>query len=665
MLAGCGVKAQLKRADKKYAIGEYYEAAEEYKKAYQKLNPQRDKALKAEVAFKQGECYRLINNTKAATSYKNAIRYRYGQKDSIVYLRQAQVLHYQGNYREAEKGYRLYLQGNDSSYVAQAGIYACQNVTEWKKEKTRYKIRLAKELNGKRCSTIAPMFIGNNPDALMITSNRQGQGADKKAKQRVSKITGFATFNLFQTRKDSKGKWETPELAEGLYDEPEEAETEQPNDSTGGSQKTGQRELGICTFNEDGSTMYFTYSFPQNGKDLGAKIYSSSRASGQWAEPTEVKLFADSSITVAHPALNRTGDTLYFATDAPGGKGGKDIWYAVQENGEWLPYPMEGNINTEGDEMYPYVHRNGTLYFASNGHPGYGGLDLYYVDAAGDVYNMGAPFNTNGDDFGITFAGETQNGFFTSNRGQRKAIDQLYEFILPELEFLVTGKVIDPNGEPVSDAMIRLVGNDGTNTKLPARRDGTYTIKINRDARYVMLAGARGYLNVSAAFETIGLKDSKTEEQDFVLQPISKPVKMNNVFYEFGKWELTKETEKNLGSLVKLLNDNPHITIELSAHTDRVGNDAYNLDLSQKRAQAVVDFLIKQGIEKERLTAVGYGETQPVVVDEAIAKQYKLPLGQVLDDAYISTLSENEQEVCNQINRRTEFRVLKTTYNLY
>jgi peptidoglycan-associated lipoprotein len=415
-----------------------------------------------------------------------------------------------------------------------------------------------------------------------------------------------------------------------------------------------------------------------NGQDLGARIYTSTRASGEWSEPQELVLFKDSSITVGHPALNATGDTLYFVSDAPGGYGGKDIWFAEYDGTEWsMPINLGKQINTSGEELYPTIRNNGTLYFASTGHPGYGGLDIFKaerdttaVDSISGmgwaVYNMGAPFNTNGDDFGITFAGNEEQGFFSSNRGQRKGLDQLYSFILPEMEFIVEGTVADNNGEPIADASIRLVGNNGTNTKLQVRRDGTYKIKLQKDTKYVMLGTARGYLNQKQELNTLGLKDSKTYTQDFTLSPISKPVTMDNIFYEFGKWDLTPASETGLASLVKLLSDNPNITIELSAHTDYIGNDAANKELSAKRAQSVVNYLISHGIERERLTPVGYGEEKPVVADAALHQKYKfIPVDQELTEEFISSLNSDQQDICNQINRRTEFKVLRTTYKLY
>ena len=658
--SSCSVSARVKRADKKYNIGEYYQAAEMYKQVYRHINS-KDKAMRAHVAFNQGECYRILNNSKATSAYKNAIRYHH--PDSIVYLHYAQVLHYQGKYKDAIKQYDIYLEAHPKDYVASAGKYACLKMEEWKKQASRYKVAPAKEFNAKRSSNFSPAFIGEDADALVFTSNRQEQKSSTKTKVRASSVTGMPAFNLYSARKNAAGKWEEIELCEGLYKETEEEDGEMQKQAT-------TAELGAACLSADGKTMYFTYSKPINGQDLGAKIYVSQRASGEWGEAQEVKLFKDSSITVGHPTLCATGDTMYFVSDAPGGFGGKDIYMAISNGSEWDDIRNLGpTINTNDDELFPYIRQDGRLYFSSKGHPGYGGLDLFYAipqDTTWNIFNMGTPFNSTGDDFGITFAGEKEEGFFSSNRGQKKGYDLIYSFILPEMELLVEGTITNTDGEHLSDASLRLIGNDGTNIKTQIRRDGTYRLKLQKDTRYAMLATSRGYLNMKHIFTTEGLTDSHTYKQDFNLSPISKPVKMGNIFFKFGSWELTPDSEDGLNALVKLLNDNPNITIEMAAHTDMIGNNTANQELSLKRAQSVVNYLIKAGVEKERLTPVGYGEEKPVVVDELLHKQYPyLPKDQILDDTFITTLSADKQEVCNSLNRRTEFRVLKTTYNLY
>ena len=679
LTGSCSVKARIKKADKKFDIGEYYEAGNMYQQIYKRVNA-KDKQTRAYVAFKQGECNRLLNNPKALNAYKSAIRNRYN--DSIVYLRQAQVLHYQGKYADAAKNYETYLVSHPDDDLAKNGLIACKNVAEWKKEYTRYKISVAKEFNAKRSSSFAPRFIGDDDDALMFTSNRTP--ASKKSKK-FSGITGAPVNALYSTRKNAAGKWEEIEPTEGLTQDDVETSDAADNSSEQGSAQNSAGggtdlgintkdkttpDIGVCCFSADGKTMYFTYSKPINGQDQGAQIYVSNRASGTWGEPQRVKLFEDSTITCAHPALSHSGDTLYFISDAEGGQGGKDIWFAENTGEGWgIPENLGAPLNTKGDEMFPTIREDGTIYFSSNGHPGYGGLDIIKAvptEQGWLLYNMGAPFNSENDDFGITFEKGKENGFFSSNRGQKKGFDLIYSFQLPEMIFMVEGTVNDNNGENLTDAMLRLVGNDGTNQKIQVKRDGTYKIKLKKDVRYIMLARARGHLNQKQELSTLDLKDTKIFHQDFTLMPISKPVTMNNIFYEFGKYTLTPQSEQGLMQLVKLLNDNPNITIELSAHTDRVGNDQANKTLSEKRAQSVVDFLISKGIEKDRLTPVGYGKEKPVVADKQIHQKYPfIPIEQALDESFIDTLTKDQQDICNTLNRRTEFKVLSTTYKLY
>ena len=669
-MTGCSLSARIKKADKRYEIGEYYAAGDMYKQLYSKT-PSKEKALRAKLAFRQGECFRILNNSRAVAAYKNAIRYQYA--DSIVYLRYAQALQYQGKYKDAEKQYDLYLQAHPKDYVAMAGKYACQQADTWRKQPSRYKIALAKEFNAKRSSNLSPSFIGTDGDALVFTSNRTERVASKSRKRKTpagSSVTGADLFNIYSARKNAAGKWEDIQLCEGIIGEASTEENSEDQEGVSIQKQISKAEAGVAHVTADGRAMYFTYSRPTNGQDLGARIYMSNRASGEWSEAQEVKLFSDSSVTIGHPSLNALGDTMYFVSDAPGGFGGKDIYMAISNGSEWDDIRNLGpKINTADDEMFPYIREDGRLYFASKGHPGYGGLDLFYTipeDTTWSIFNMGAPFNSQGDDFGICFIKDKEEGFFSSNRGQKRGYDMIYSFLLPELEFLVEGTVTDMSGEHMSEASLRLVGNDGTNVKTQIRKDGTYRLKLKKDTHYAMLVTSRGYLNAAHTLTTEGLTDSYTYTKDFSLSPISKPVKMDNIFFKFGSWELTPDSEQGLNTLIKLLNDNPNITIELAAHTDLVGQHTANQELSQKRAQSVVKYLIDHGIEPERLTAVGYGEEKPVVVDAFLHKQHSfLPMNQVLDETFILTLNREQQEVCNALNRRTEFRVLKTTYNLY
>ncbi len=647
VLASCSVSARLKKADRYYANGEYFSAVDIYKKTQSRISTQKQKKLKSEVCFKQGECYRQIgNHTRATKAYSQAIKYKFN--DSIVYLNNARSLHALGRYAEAAKNYEIYLQNQPNDRAAQAGLEGARNAKAWSSKPSRYVVKVASELNSKKNSDFAPAFMGKEASSVVFTSNRENTTSRK-----ASAITGVANNDLFTSRKNSAGKWEKPEPIEGEFNTDDDE--------------------GVVAFTDDGKTIFFTRCRIDNAGDVGGEIWTATRSGGQWTAPQKIKLFSDSTITVAHPAVARGGERLYFVSDAQGGKGGKDIWFVDKnDDGTWgTPQNMGDTINTSGNEMFPCMRGDTVLYFASDGHAGFGGLDIFRAskDSLGgwQVENMQAPINSNADDFGITFDGTAkERGFFSSNRNQSKNLDKIYSFELPELVYAVEGKITDEKGTPLPDAIVKMVGDNGSNVKLRAKKDGTFRIKLAKNANYIMLATSRGYLNSSAKLSTEGLTDSKTFEQTFALPTIGKPIPIPNIFFEFGKSELTEESEKSLAALVKMLDDNPNIAIEISAHTDCVGSDEDNQRLSETRAKAVVDFLVRSGVVRDRLTSRGYGESQPVVVDEAMADELRfVRKDEVLEEKLVKMLTPEQQEIVNSINRRTEFKVTKTTYNIY
>jgi len=643
LLQGCGPAARLKKADKKYEIGEYYAAADLYKRLFS-ATPAKNKELRARISFNMAECYRILNFATAEQNYINAVRY--GYPDSIVYLRYAQVLHRNGKYKDAEKNYAVFLSKDSNNILAKNGLMASKIADTFKKQPTAYNVKLYDAFNFRRSHSFSPTFQSVDGDVLFFTTDR---AANKKAQQKNTGITGLPVSSIYTVRKNAAGKWEKPA--------PLATET-----------KAVVTEDGVTSFTSDGNTMYFTRSRQQANSDSGTEIFVSNRAGGTWSEAKKVSLFKDSTISVAHPAISSDGLTLVFVSDAKNGVGGKDLWEAKSMGGEFKEIRNLGrDFNTEGDEMFPSFRHDGSLYFASNGLPGLGGLDIFKATeqktGGWKVENMGMPINSNADDFGITFEGKAEKGFFSSNRKEARGYDMIYSFELPVFEYMLEGKVTDEKQTPVADAIIRLVSNNGLNTKVQTKKDGTYRIRIDKDMECVMLASARGYLNKSGRISTVGAKQSKVFTQNFVLTTIYKPIQVENIFYEFGKWDLTPASESGLQALVKILTDNPNITIEISAHTDFVGNNESNRELSAKRAQSVVDYLIKAGIAQGRLTSVGYGEEKPFVVDAPTAEKYNfLKENDLLTEEFILKLAPAQQEQANQINRRTEFRVVKTTY---
>ena len=649
LLASCGLNGRIAKADKKFALGEYYRAAELYKNVYASV-PRKKKALKAEVAFKMGNAYRAIEqNKKAEQAYKNATRG--GCRDSSLVYRYAETMRQNGKYSEALKLYADYARQDPNSQLAENGVLSCRLATTDWKTPTRYEVTKAAAFNS-RFSEFCPAFASADGDVLYFNSTR---GGGKKTK--TSRITGQRSNDLFSVRSNVQGDWEEPVAVEG------DINTE--------------FDEGACAFSPDGQELYWTACRTGKGENPATAIYCSKRSGGAWTDPVRLRVLQDSSLHVAHPALSPDGRYLYFVSDMPGGYGGKDIW-RVERLGDNFGEPENAgpSINTAADEMFPSFRPDGTLYFASDGHPGLGGLDLFkatprrklYDDQRDlwDVTNLQRPINSNADDFGITFAGESEMGYFSSNRADRKGYDHIYRFEIPPLLFAIEGVVVDTKGEPLSDAVIRIVGDDGSIAAVKTKKNGSYSHEVRKNTHYVLMATCRGFLNSKETLELDDLQKSATFLKDFQLASVTKPVKMNNIFYQFGSAELTPESSAGLDDLVKLLADNPNICIEIGAHTDYVGSEQANEQLSRARAQSVVDYLLSHGVERERVSVKGYGESVPVTVDRALVKRYRfLKVGQELNEAYITKLTPEQQEICNQINRRTEFKVTKTTYKLY
>ncbi|KMM33687.1 membrane protein [Parabacteroides goldsteinii] len=640
--------AKLSDAEEKQRIGEYFEAAAIYRKVYTKTSPQK-RDLRGYIAYRMAECNRLINNTPRATSaYMNALRYDY--PDSIVSLRLGQMYQKSGKYMDAIRHYNDFLLLNPESQLALNGIKGSELASQWKQNPSRYIVKRMEKFNSRR-GEFSPMLYGEKYDQLYFTSSRTPKGANKDKDETISAITGQRNNDFFLVKQDEQGNWLAPvELEDEVNTEFDE---------------------GTPSFSKDGNTMYYTYCAQDPEGPRTSEIYVSTRSSAKWGKGTRASIVKDSVTALGHPAVSPDGKYLYYVSDAVGGFGGKDIFRSRLVGNDFGPMENLGpDINTPGDEMFPYVRDSVTLYFASNGHPGMGGLDLFKAtqDSTGKwhVENLKAPINSMGDDFGITFEGDKEKGFFSSNRNDARGYDHLYSFELPVITIFIEGIVSDVDENPIEDATVRIVGKDGLNEKVLAKKDGTYRVELERDIRYVMMASARGYLNQNFELKTGPEEKNETYIVDFYLSPISKPVVIENIFYDFDKATLRPESQKALDEMIKMLNDNPNVTIELGAHTDRKGSDQYNERLAQRRAQSVVDYLIAGGIEKERLEAKGYGESVPKVINKKMAKNYDfLNEGDVLTEEFILTLTPEQQEIADQINRRTEFKVLRTNYNLF
>ena len=644
MLVSCGAERSFKKGEKYLALGEYYDAAAQYKKAYSNTKP-KDKALRGKYAAKMAYCYDRINfNQKAIAAYRNAIRYN---ADSVsTHLSFAQALLKDGNYREAETEYRLVLDSMPDNQLVKEGLKSAQTAKEVKAAGSQYIVKKMDIFNSRRAD-YSPMFCGDQYEQLFFTSTRNEAEGDE-----LSGITGTKNGDIFFSQKDEKGKWERPQtITSGLNTEFDE---------------------GACCFSPDQRTMYLTQCVSDPSYPRYATIATSNRADAAWGKAQKLEITRDTLSSFAHPAVSPDGEWLYFTSDMPGGKGGLDIW-RVRITGHGLGgvENLGEPINTPGDEMFPTFRPNGDLYFSSNGHQGFGGLDIYIakLDKSGKkivIEHPGYPLNSQGDDFGMTFEGAHNRGFFSSNRGDGRGWDHIYSFEKPEIMQTVTGWVYEMESYELPAAQVYIVGNDGTNKKVSVKGDGSFTEVVEPGVDYVMLATCKGFLNHK---EEISIKPTEVSEDhvlQFPLASIQVPVLIDNIFYDFDKYSLRKESETALDELVKLLEQNPNVTIELSAHCDYKGSDAYNKKLSQRRAETVVRYLIKKGIKADRLTPVGYGKQKPKTIRKKLTEKYNwLKEGDVLTEDFIKKLDKEKQEICNQLNRRTEFIVLRTTYGMF
>ncbi len=642
-----GQAKDYQKGEEAFQFEEYWTAIEHFKVAYSKFN---DPVKKTELVFKIGLCYRELHESKEAELwFEKAIKVKYPDPLEVLYY--ADALKMNGSFEEAIVEYNNFGKLVPGDKRAEIGVKSCELASKWKAKPTRYVVENMAFFNSKD-QDFSPVYAKKDYKVLYFTSNRAGSAGDQ-----IHAVTGAGFFDLWETNKDRKDKWSEPKPIEGTT-------INTPDDE------------GASSLNLKGNTLYFTRCRVDKKYILGCKIYTAARKGVAWGDATEVIINgAVDSTSIGHPSVSEDEMVLYFSANLPGGYGFRDIWMIKRDkkNGPWngAPINLGPEINTPGNEMFPFIRNNGNLYFSSDYHIGMGGLDIFEAkpDAKTGKYkvtNLKYPINSNADDFGIIFEGETESGFFSSNRKGGKGGDDIYQFYLPGLEFIISGIVKDcKSDEIVANAKITLKGSDGTSADGLSEADGSYKFKLNPNTDYQILVSKENFLNGNGGESTKGFEENKGFKLDICIDAIKGTIELPNIEYDLGKWDLRPESMVSLDDLVKTLNNNPNIVIELGSHTDFRSDDKYNLDLSQKRAQSVVNYLIEKGIEPDRLVAKGYGETTPKKVDKKLAERYSgfLQEGTILTEKFIKTLSTvEEQEVANQTNRRTEFRVLREDY---
>ena len=643
MLHSCAADNAMRKGEKFLAIGEYHDAAEQFKKAYTKT-PTKERQLRGQRALKMAHCYRHISSTqKAISAYRNALRYNVATLDDR--LDYARLLLKNGEYKRALTEFELLNDSMPNNVLVRNGLLSAKMAPKWKEQGSDYTVKKMTEFNSRRAD-YCPVLAGDQWDRLYFSSTRNDALGDE-----LSGITGAKPGDIFFSDKDDKGKWSKPQTIEsGLNTEYDE---------------------GACCLSPDGSTMYLTQCLSDASYPRFAQIVTAQRSDASWGKTTPLLITNDTLSAYAHPAVSPDGEWLYFVSDMPGGKGGLDIWrMRLTANGPVGVENLGEPINTPGDEMFPTFRPNGDFYFSSDGHPGFGGLDIFIATVGEDgkyhLSHPGYPLNSQGDDFGMTFQGQLNQGFFSSNRGDGRGWDHIYSFYNPEIVQTIRGWIYEQDGYELTAGEARIVGTDGTNLRLGVRGDGSFEYAVKPGVDYIILAMCDGFLNHKEEIHVDSVKESKVYDLQFPLASISAPVLIDNIFYAFDKATLLPESKNALDSLILMLNENPNITIELSAHTDYRGAEAYNKKLSQKRAESVVKYLINHGIAADRLTAVGYGEEKPKTIRRKVAERYPwLKENDVLTEEFILKLKPEQQETANALNRRTEFKVLRTTYNMF
>jgi peptidoglycan-associated lipoprotein len=639
-LASCSTTKLGRVALSSQEIGEYHKAIDKYRKANRK---EKDRDKRMEYTYSIAECYRYLGQYEmAALYYRNTIRRSHPDPKALLWY--AEMLRSSQKYEEALENYRLYLEEAPDDQQALNGMESIRLTQLWTAFPTKHIINPVKELNARE-SDYSPVFVGGRDNEIIFTSTRKAATGKRR-----SMITGQSFADLFRSQFNvQRQRWGEPQPLDENFIVNTAAEE------------------GAATLSGIGDQMIFTRCLYDKTRNSPPQIYSTSQVRGSWAEPSLLDILGD-SVMAAHPALSPDGSILYFVSDAPGGQGGKDIWMAEKSGGAYKSAVNLGpEINTPGDEMFPYVRDNGELYFSSNYHPGMGGFDIFRAvkdeDGKWTVENMGYPLNSAGDDFGIAFIQGRNEGMFSSNRKGSRS-DDIYSFFVPPIIFQMAGEVFNKEtNTPLDGVTVRIIGTDGTNLRMQTQ-NAKFQMRLQPETEYIVAGFREGYLLDKSGFTTEGLTDSKDFRVELFLTPTDNPIKLDNINYAFGSADLQPESIVALDTLIELLQANPTITIELMAHTDHVGSEQFNFELSQRRAQSVVNYLIEKGISAQRLVAKGYGETWPKTVTREIAAQYDfLNRGDELTEAFILKLpTEEQRQIAQGINRRTEFRVLRTDY---
>ncbi len=617
ILSGCS-KIYIALGDKNMEQLQYVKAAKNYEKAVaKKANNIAQKKL--------ANTYRLMNDTKKGVdAYAKVIGQTNAEPVDRFYY--AQMLIANKKHAEAAAILRDYMQSNPNDKLAESILKSCAAPEVFTKDTAKYVVTNAKIGN-------VTEFYGpvQYKDGLVISASIDGKGKDKVPQ------TGKSYYKLYFTKKDKSGAYSTPEKLSGNINK-------------------NKLHTASATYSKDGNVVYYTASNTDGLSNtelletvIGLKICKDTIANGMYLKGADFP-YNSKEYSVGHPALTADAKTMYFISDMPGGFGGTDVYETKFEKGTWgQPKNLGANVNSVGNEMYPFVDSLGNLYFSSTGHANFGGLDIFKsaksANAFAQAENLNYPINTPKDDFGFMIYADNKTGFLSSNR---EGADKIYEFILQAAKVNISGKIASKvDGKPVSGAKIEITDRArNTTDTIYAAEDGSYSYLLAPNTDFEITVSKDGFFSQSE--DVTSMNQSGDITKDFALEELVKDKSVvidaadengvRPILYDFNKWEIRSDAYEPLNKLSKRLKDNPKITIELSSHTDCRGTDSYNQDLSFRRAKSAKNYLISKGVKANRIKVKGYGETKPLnKCSDGVP---------CTDDEY-------------QTNRRTEFKVIE------
>jgi peptidoglycan-associated lipoprotein len=639
----CGNKYS-EEGDKAFESGFYYQAYLGYEKALKKAS--KDKEAKACITYQIARSFHKIGDLKKAVQwYLKAEKAGYSD-DPYLSMTIALAYKKQGEYELAKAAFEAYIKKNPEDPKGDLGAKSCANAVKWRDNPTCYQVNNLKALNSKE-DDYAPIYASKKSDLIIFTSSREG------ARGKADGIVGELPEDLFQAKIDKKGKWST---AVALSEKVNSKSSE-----------------GASAINKKFNTLYFTRCALDKRKKLGCQIFEAKKQGQDWADAVLIELTADSLVS-GHPAISADGNTMVFASNMPGGQGGMDLWMATFDRRKKTfanPVNLGPEVNSPSNEMYPYLRADDKLYFTSDRIEGMGGMDIYKSELLepnkwGKTDNMRAPINSEGDDFAIVFDGVNEKGLFTSNRKGGRGGDDIYTFDVTKSSLNIVVTVFDIDTKlPLSGAKVTFTPTNSEAKELTTDATGKVNLQqAGFNELYQLVASKDKYFNGKGSASTQGIdpmyncKDSTITAEIFI--KTSDVPLAYEVLFEFNKCFYYPEFTDTLDKIVKILTENPKMRVELGAHTDSRGTNQSNQKLSECRAEEVVNYVVSKGIDKERLTAKGYGEEQPRTLEKDMDGFAK---GTLLTEEYINKLETEElRERAHKLNRRVTLRKIDDNF---